>query len=251
VTALVANCLNLLVVSGGLAGLGAFRADGRRRGLPTGPVTAAYLVVAFAGQLAVLAVLPVALFIAFTTGQFNAMEAGVSVLFLAYSAVVVVLVVHGIGSRDAVQRAYALPRRLVLLVRRSSSRVVDHRRADDLYDALQLLRRPARGLRLGVHAVCVDATGIVLLWCALRALGLPLGLPVAIVGYAVSLMVSIVGFLPAGLGLVEVSLAAVLVGYGAPVVDAAAAVALFRLFELWLPLAAGALAARSVLRPAT
>ena len=249
VPALAAQFLNLLFSSGGLAGLSVFRADGRRRGLEPGPVTGSYLLVAVAGQLAVIAVLPVAFAILVGTGRLTTADVVVSAVFLLYSMILVVLVVEGVRSRSALRRAYALPRRLVAGALRRPRPTVEPTRADELYDALQLLRAaPRRAVRIAVHAVGVDVGGIVLLWLVLRALSLPLGFQVAVVAYAVSLMFSIVGFLPGGLGFVEVSLAAVLVSYGTPGVAAAAAVALFRLFELWLPLAAGALAARVVLR---
>lgn len=246
--ALAAQFLNLLVSSGGLAGLGAFRADGRRRGLVPGRVTAAYLLVAVAGQLAVVALLPFAFVILVGTGRLTAPVVAVSVVFLGYSSVLVLLVVQGMRNRAALRRAYALPRRLMAWTLRRPGRVIDHTRADELHDALNLLRRSGAGVRIGLHAVGVDVTGIILLWLVFHALRMPLGFPVAVVAYAVSLMFSIVGILPAGLGFVEVSLAGVLVAYGASGATAAAAVGLFRLFELWVPFTAGAVAARFVLR---
>jgi uncharacterized membrane protein YbhN (UPF0104 family) len=51
-----------------------------------------------------------------------------------------------------------------------------------------------------------------------------------------------VGFLPGGLGFVELTTVAVLVSYGIPAPRAAAAIVLYRGLELWLPALAGGLA---------
>jgi len=61
----------------------------------------------------------------------------------------------------------------------------------------------------------------------------------SLVAYSVAGLFGIVGFLPGGLGFVEVSLSAVLIGFGASGVTAAATVMLYRLFELWLPVVIG------------
>jgi len=59
------------------------------------------------------------------------------------------------------------------------------------------------------------------------------------VAYSVSGLFGIVGFVPGGIGFVEVSLSAVLIGFGTSGATAAAIVVLYRLFEWWLPVALG------------
>jgi uncharacterized membrane protein YbhN (UPF0104 family) len=53
-----------------------------------------------------------------------------------------------------------------------------------------------------------------------------------------------VTIVPGGFGTVEASTAALLIGAGATAGAAAAAVALFRLFDLWVPVITGAVVAR-------
>lgn len=247
--ALTAQFLNLIVTSGGLAGLPALQAEGRRSGRDAASVTGAFLVVAVTGQLAVIGVLPVAFVLLATSGHLTAADIVAGVVFLGYSAIVASLVVAAVRSPANLRRIYALPRRTLARLRRRPPPPDDHAAADALHQAISRLRRsPRRAALIVAHAVAVDIAGIALLWCILRALSLPVGFNVAVVAYAVSLMFSIIGFLPGGLGFVEISLAAVLVAYGTPATAAAAAVGLYRLFELWLPVLAGAAASRQVLR---
>lgn len=74
--------------------------------------------------------------------------------------------------------------------------------------------------------------------------GRDVGPSVALVAYSTSVVFFIVGVLPGGLGFVEASLGVILAGYGLATPMAAAAVVLYRLLELWLPLTVGAVAAR-------
>jgi len=69
---------------------------------------------------------------------------------------------------------------------------------------------------------------------------------VAMIAYCVSVMFGMIGFLPAGLGFVEISLAATLVSFGSTVASATAAAVVFRVFELWIPLLAGGLVVRDL-----
>ena len=250
--ALTAQFLNLIVTSGGLAGLAALQAEGRHHQRDPATVTGAFLVVAVAGQLAVVGVLPVAFILLATSGHLTFADAAAGLVFAAYTAAITTLITVALRSPINLRRIYALPRRTAARLRRRPPPPEDHTAADALYQAISQLRRsPARAALIVAHALIVDIAGIVLLWCVLRALRLPVGFDVAIVAYAVSLMFSIIGFLPGGLGFVEISLAAVLVAYRTPTPAAAAAVGLYRLFELWLPVLAGAAVARSVLRRAT
>jgi len=92
-------------------------------------------------------------------------------------------------------------------------------------------------------ALAIEAVSVAIVWVSLRAFGVRVGLTVPLVGYAVSTLFSIVGVLPAGLGFAEASLGAVLVSYSVAGPVAAAVVIAQRTFEVWIPLAAGALAA--------
>ncbi len=76
----------------------------------------------------------------------------------------------------------------------------------------------------------------------LSGLGVHLGLATALLVYTLTLMASLVGPLPGGLGVADASLGALLVANGVSAPQAAAAVVAFRLLDLWLPLLAGGMA---------
>jgi uncharacterized membrane protein YbhN (UPF0104 family) len=116
--------------------------------------------------------------------------------------------------------------------------------ADELYDAVQLLRaHPWSALPVLGWAVGLEVAGIAVVVAATAAVGLPIDLGHAVVIYATAVLFGIVGFLPGGLGFVELTTVAVLVSYGIPAPRAAAAIVLYRGLELWLPALVGGLAA--------
>ena len=94
-----------------------------------------------------------------------------------------------------------------------------------------------------VHGFAVEACAVLQLTAAIAATGQGIHVVPAVVAYSVGLLFAIVGVVPGGIGLVEVSATGVLVASGIDVVPAAAAVLLFRVAELWTPVALGAVAA--------
>lgn len=252
--ALAARFLNSVTKSAGLAGLVVFRAKARREGKSLAGVAAAYLLVTVLDLLAFAVILATALAVLTVRGHFNPAEVAASVIFAAYLLVVLSAVFCAVRSRTAIRRLYAIPRRVLGRVRRarpSDTAGPDgvQRTADELFDAIAVVRRrgPA-ALPAGLAALTIDLLGVVQLWVVLRALRLHPTVTVALVAYAVSTLVGILGLLPAGLGFVEVSLGAVLVSLGVGVGAAAAAVVLYRFAEFWLPLAVGAVALHRVTR---
>ncbi len=241
--AMSANALNLVVKSGGMAGLGVFTADGRDRGLPRGSVIAAYVLVVTVADVAFTLMLMVALATIIVDGRFSVIDGIAVALFAVYLAIRGSLLAVAWRSRDAVRRLMSWPSRTLARVRHRAAPAPDHEAADELFDALGLIRAdPRRVVRTTVHACIVDLVGIVELWAVCHAVGTGTGLYVAFVAYLVSVLFTIVSVLPGGLGFVELSLSAVLVSFGSTATTAAAAVVLYRLFELWLPLASGGLA---------
>jgi uncharacterized membrane protein YbhN (UPF0104 family) len=248
-----ARFLNLVAKSGGMAGVAVFRRAARRDGQPEGRVVAGYLLATVLDPLAFAAVLAVALVVLAVDGKFTRADAAGGAVFLLYLAVTVGVVTAAIGSRDAVRTLYAVPSTMLRRLGRGRGAVVtaqpDNTSADELFESVQLLRRQLRSVwQPALAALGTDIIGVAQLWAVLGAVG---GAPrwrIALVAYSVSTLFGIVGLVPAGLGFVEVSLAAVLVSSGIAVGSAAAAVVLYRVAELWVPLAVGALVAPHVTR---
>jgi uncharacterized membrane protein YbhN (UPF0104 family) len=94
------------------------------------------------------------------------------------------------------------------------------------------------------HAVLSKVLGALALTAAIAAVGLPVSAAGALIIYATALAASLLTIVPGGIGTVEASTTALLIGAGATAGGAALAVALFRLFDLWLPVLTGAAVAR-------
>ena len=247
--------LNLITKSGGMAGVTGFNADSRRRGLPVERTTAGYILAELSTHLGFTVVLILSLPMIARDGKLTGADLAAVVVFTVMTGVFLAGVIAAARSRIAIRRLHAAPDRVRKVVDRVMRRPkrpssVDFRAADDLHDTMVLARQHRRGLwPLAVHALLYPLIGVSLLWVTFRAVGLHQGLQVALVSYVIATTFSIVGFLPGGIGFTELSLVATLSSYGIPAGPAAAVVGLYRLFDLWLPLLAGAIALHRNPRP--
>jgi uncharacterized protein (TIRG00374 family) len=244
--------LNLVVKSGAMAGLAPLLAAARRRKSGRGNTIAGYLLVNLFGHVAFTAALTASLLVLIIDGRFTRVDGIATFVFVVLTSVQVFALVAAMRSRNALRRVYTLPRRIADAVRRRKQVEVSDgafRSADELFDAVQHLRsKPRAALRVLLFAFGVEAIGMTQLWCVLRAVGQQPRVVVPVVAYAVSVLFAIVGFLPGGLGFVEAGLGAVLVSFGLTGATAAAAVVLYRVLELWIPVIVGALAAHGLAR---
>ncbi len=242
-----AHFLNLVSKSGGLAGLTVFLADARRRDRRGGLTTAAYVLAVTFGEVAFAVLLAAAVVLIAVDGHLTTAEIIAGSLFIALAVARITVVVVAFRSRSMLRRLLAMPGVLRSVFTRRPRFVPDHRTADDLFDAVGLLlARPMAALPAVVHALATEAIGVTMLWAVLGAVHAGHTLSEAFIAYAISVLFEIIGFLPGGLGTVEVSLGALLVSFGSPIAQAAAVVAVYRIGELWLPMALGALAAQNL-----
>ncbi len=238
-----AVALNLVVKSGGLAGLALFALDGRRRGMPAGRVAGAYVLAAALADVAFVVTLSAAVVVVWVDGRLTRGELVATGVFLVFLSVRIAVVVAALRDRDRLRLLWTLPARTWDRLRRRSARVYDRATADELFDAVTLARsRPGAALPGLGYAVCIDLLGAAMLWAALAAVGGGNRPVLALVAYALSALFGVVSVLPGGLGFVEVGTAVVLVSFGVPVGLAAAAVVLFRVWDCWLPAAVGGVA---------
>ncbi len=90
-----------------------------------------------------------------------------------------------------------------------------------------------------LFSVGVELCGMLTVWAAMHALGLPARVEVAATAYIVSILMSVISPFLRGLGAVEFALVYVLQQYGYSGVEALSITILYRVFEFWLPLASG------------
>jgi phosphatidylglycerol lysyltransferase len=88
----------------------------------------------------------------------------------------------------------------------------------------------------------VEVCGILHLYMAMLALGLPASFMAVATAYLAGVLMMVVSPFLKGLGAVEISLVYVLQQFGYPLQQALAVMVLFRVFEFWLPLVAGLVA---------
>ena len=238
----VGHFLNLTTKSAGMAGLAAMRAEARREGQPERSVTGGYVLAAILTELAFAVALAASIVVLASDGRLNAAEVGAAAVFALYASSRVLVVTAATRNRDRLRALGRIPNRVVAFVRRSpqndSARTDDA--ADDLFETFQEVRNHRHALVPAVfHALATEAIAVAVLWSSANAVGASVSVLESLVGYSVAGLFSIIGFLPGGLGFVEVSLGAVFVGFGVPGATAAAAVVVFRVFELWLPVVVG------------
>lgn len=245
--------LNAVVKSGGMAGLAVFSGDAHRRGVPRGTVVAAYVVSVVLLDAAFGLSLVAGIVLLAAVGRLSAVVLVASAVFAVYLASRLALVVYGARSPAVVRRLYALPHhvlRRIGLGRRAATWTIDEE-AEEVFEAASMLRRrPLAVAPVMAWALGLQVVGVAELAAVLTAVDGARGVDVAVAGYTMSLLFGIVWVLPSGAGFTELSLGVVLVSFGSTVAEATAAVALYRLVQLWLPVAVGAVAARQLGHPA-
>ncbi len=248
-TAAVGFAAQKLVRSAGAVGLAVFVRHGRRRGHASGPVAAACLLTAGASFAALGILLGLVVAVLAVGDRLTGWWIAAAIGFTLYSTLVALVVVVVVRSRRVAMSSWALGQRMRRRMRRR--RTTD--RADaafptELFDAIGAARarRDVMG-HLVFHAVVSKLLGAMMLAAAILSVGLPVGANEALVIYATALAASMLTIVPGGVGTVEVSTAALLMAAGASAGAAAVAVALFRLFDLWLPLLTGLVLARGEL----
>jgi uncharacterized membrane protein YbhN (UPF0104 family) len=104
---------------------------------------------------------------------------------------------------------------------------------------VDVLRRGWRGLAVG--GIGYPLLQMVLLWSCLVALQVHVSLGAVVAAYAIERLLTLVPLTPGGVGVVETSATAVLVGFGADATGAFAGVVLFRVFSYLIEIPLGAL----------
>jgi uncharacterized membrane protein YbhN (UPF0104 family) len=229
------HAANLAVHAAGAAGLGVLLAS--RRDGPVGRPehSAAYVLGREVAHLAFALLVLLALVLNGLDGRLSAMLVGGAVLFF------VSRVVHLVLLWFAATHPGALPR----------WRRLDGLRAHapSFAGALRAAaRHPRLLLRIALWAAALDMLRVGWLWVALHAVGAGTTLDVTVESYGIVALLGTVSVLPAGLGPVDAGLVATLHHSGATMAVAAAGVLLFRVADLWLPLAAGAVPALAATR---
>ena len=216
-TAAVGFAAQKMIKSAGAVGLAVFLRHGKRRGHAPCAVAAACLLTASASFVAMGVLLGAALLVLAVTGQLTGWWLAAGVAFAVYA-----LVLAPTRRADRPQPAG----RALGVAGRATPPPPDpwgtHRDRSDaqfptaLLDAVADARTRPRAMRkLMLHAVLSKLLGALALAAAIIAVGLPITAAGALVIYATALAASLLTIVPGGIGTVEASTTALLIGAGA------------------------------------
>ncbi|HNX44695.1 MAG TPA: phosphatidylglycerol lysyltransferase domain-containing protein [Bacteroidales bacterium] len=218
------NFISVFMPAGGVASLAFFTGEVEKQGVTKTRIHFASSIYAFTGILSVvLAAVPVFVFAIIKgltgSGEWISLAVIVAMVFFLFS------VYHSIIHKKLIYRL------IVKLL--PSSEVffedISNRSLDVKYLVYTVL-----------ISILVDVTGVVHLLIAMKALGYQASLFYALLGYLTAVLSLIVSPFMRGLGAVEVSLSFILIRLGYSNVEGVAIAFLYRFFEFWVPLLAGA-----------
>ena len=242
-----------VVVTSAVGGLAIFLADGTKRGHPPGKVTVAgalYLLLDYAAFFCVLAV---GIVVLIRRNNFGVGELTASLILLAVAVALGSILYLGYRSPKALGGALARAARIVnrivhpFIHRQYLSEARAHEFAADVSSGLgSLPEKPRILFRPLLLALANKIILMLILMLCFLAFEVPFTAGTIVGGFAITYLFVIVSPTPAGVGLVEgimpVALRTLRVDFSQAVIITLA----FRGLTFWLPLAAGAIAFRSL-----
>ncbi|MCW5893658.1 MAG: flippase-like domain-containing protein [bacterium] len=240
---LVSNTVNYIVTTAGISGFAVRMLLLGQQGVPSGRAVLISLAQTFITNFTLLAFCLAAFVSLLTRQQLHggALVAATTLLVL-FAAVLIyglVLVLHRPLRRvTLVFIANATHRLLARMAPRwTPNRFRMWRFQGNLDQGFQFLLARKDRMVGPTLWICLDwVLTIGILWAAFRAVNHPLPPGVVLVGFGIGLFVSLVSFVPGGLGLLEGSMTAVFVSMGVPLEASVVAVLIFRLCYHVIPL---------------
>lgn len=218
------NFVSVFLPAGGISSLAFFTKSIEKSGVKPTKIHFASIVYGFVGILSVIIVAIPALMYSLFQGTAGSGE------WYALGAVII-LSLSMFFIYDSILKKGALYR---LIIKFLPSAVVF---LDDLQQN-EIIKK--NFLEVVFYSVLIEFVGIAHLYIAMIALGFTPSLPAALMGYIISVIFLIVSPFLRGLGAIEISMSFILVQFGFDSVSAIAITFLYRFFEFWIPLLAGA-----------
>lgn len=221
------NFLSIFLPAGGVSSLAYTPSQLRKRGFNTTQIHQASGLYGFAGLFTVFLVgFPVVILLALLSGQqFN--NAWIGLIFIVFLLIGIIWIAKSLKEKNNfyqfIERKF--PGAIPLI--------------DELFTANVSQKKYAGTIAFSTG---VELTGMIHIYIAMMALGLPASLTGAAVGYMVSVLLMVSSPFLRGLGAVEMSLVYILEMYGYSTIQALSVTVLYRAFEFWLPMLLGLLA---------
>ncbi len=238
--------INLVSKTSGLGGLAIYVREAERNRDPIGRVSAAYLLTYIFGYAVFYLALLMALIAIYLRGSLTAAESTAAAVILTLGLGIGIVLIAALRSAPTFERLLLILarslNRLASVIRRPAiiSEATIKREAGEVYAAVRAMKsRPLSFVPPLLHALGVEILSALLLFLVAQSLHANINLEIALIGYVLSLLFSMIAITPAGLGLVEASLSVLLISFGVPEANAIAVAVTFRLFDFWLPVLLG------------
>ncbi len=214
----------------------------RHRGMSRQDVTMTFVLREWFSALTAPLIILVCVIVALIRGSIHGDESVV----LAFGSIVVLAVIIGaVGLSTRLQATERIAQLVGLIRWRRARPSVETRRAQGAawHEAfVATVGSPRRRIALLGVAAAYSLTDTLCLWCSLIATDVHVGLDIVVIGAAVGMVATWIPFVPAGIGVVEAVVPAMLHHFGAPLDAALAGTLLYRCLGTFAPAAAGALA---------
>jgi uncharacterized protein (TIRG00374 family) len=251
--AAASSFVGIVAPSAGVGGLAIFITDGQGRGHPSGKVTVAGALYALLDQAAFLCVLALGIVVLIRRNHLGAAETGASLILLAVASILAFLLYLGYRSAGSLGNALARLSRIVNAVvrpfihREYLSEARAHGFAADVSEGLAAVPSQPRSL---IRAFLLSLANKIVLMAVLTfsflSFDVPFSAGTIVGGFAIAYLFMIVSPTPSGVGVVEGVLAVALHTLGVEFSEAVIVTLAYRGVTVWLPLAVGALALRSL-----
>lgn len=253
--ALASHFVNLVSKTGGMGGIALYTRESRSATYSAHEASAAYLMQHFLGYAAYFFALVTTLALLYVRGSLKPVEVVASAVVIAITVGLAVagwlavrradrlerIILVAAAPVNAVARRFGRPR--VVAVERA------HEMAGELHTTMRdVLARPNRYAGPFALALLVEVLSAALLFLVAMALHADISFPTALAVYTISLLFSMIAITPAGIGFVEASMTFLLVSFGLDTPHAVAVTVAFRFFDLWIPIAFGAVSLAVIYR---
>lgn len=246
--ALELNFVNQLLPSGGVSGISYFGLRARAEGISVPKATLAQFIKLILLYLSFLPLLILGLFFLAIRGHVNNLVIMVATLIITLVIVGTLLVIYVIGSRTRIKTFLTLLtkilNRLIHFVRWSHPETINISKAqkafEELHDNYEVFKSKWSSLkRPFFYTMLANATEIATLYSVYLAFGQPVNIGAVILAYAVANFAGLISVLPAGIGIYEALMTAVLVATGIPAEVSIPVTITYRISSLFLQLIPG------------
>lgn len=242
------NFVNQILPSGGVSGISYFGIRAKSEGISASIATLVQFIKMMFLYLSFLPLLILGLFFLSIKGHVNNLVIMVVTLIITLVIIGTLLVIYVIGSRSRIKTFLTLltrvVNRVIHLLRPRHPETINIIRAqaafDELHDNYMIFKKDLRNFKKPfLYTFLANVTEIGTLYTVYLAFGHPVNLGAVILAYAVANFAGLVSVLPAGIGIYEGLMTAVLAATGIPLELSIPVTLTYRIIALFVQLTPG------------